>query len=62
MQFQPFAWQEGYGAFTVSPSDCKRVSRYIAEQEQHHRTRSFRQEYFELLKRTGVTFDERYVF
>ena len=62
IQFPSFAWQEGYGAFTVSSSNCERVAQYIAEQEEHHRTRSFREEYLELLKRTGAKFDERYVF
>jgi putative transposase len=56
-----FAWQEGYGAFTVSPSQRGAVRRYIERQEDHHRTHTFRQEYLELLRRSGVEFDERYV-
>jgi putative transposase len=56
-----FAWQEGYGAFTVSASQCKEVRRYIEQQAAHHRTRTFREEYLELLRRSGVEFDERYV-
>jgi REP element-mobilizing transposase RayT len=48
-----FAWQEGYGAFTVS--------HYIEQQPEHHKTRTFREEYLELLRRSGVDFDERYV-
>ena len=56
-----FAWQEGYGAFTVSPSQRGAVRRYIEQQEEHHRTRMFREEYLELLHRSGVEFDERYV-
>jgi REP-associated tyrosine transposase len=56
-----FAWQEGYGAFTVSPSRRHAVRRYIEQQEEHHRTRTFREEYLELLRRSGVEFDERYV-
>jgi len=56
-----FAWQEGYGAFTVSPSQRQAVRRYIEQQEEHHRTRTFREEYLELLRRSGVEFDERYV-
>jgi putative transposase len=56
-----FAWQEGYGAFTVSASRREAVRRYIKEQLEHHRTRTFREEYLELLRRHGVEFDERYV-
>ena len=55
-----FAWQEGYGAFTVSASQRGEV-RYIERQEEHHRTRTFRDEYLELLRRSGVEFDERYL-
>ncbi len=55
-----FAWQGGYGAFTVSASQRGAVRRYIERQE-HHRTRTFREEYLELLRRSSVEFDERYV-
>ena len=44
-----FAWQEGYGAFTVSASQCVQVREYIARQEEHHRKRTFQEEYLELL-------------
>ena len=54
-----FAWQDGYGAFTVSQSQRPRVRRYIERQEEHHRRRSFLEEYRELLRRNGVEFDER---
>ncbi len=56
-----FAWQEGYGAFTISPSQRAAVRRYIEGQAEHHRTRTFREEYLELLRRSSVEFDERYV-
>lgn len=56
-----FAWQEGYGAFTVSPSQRKTVRHYIEQQAEHHRTRTFREEYLELLRRSGVEFDQRYL-
>jgi REP element-mobilizing transposase RayT len=56
-----FAWQEGYGAFTISSSQRAAVRRYIEGQAEHHRTRTFREEYLELLRRSGVEFDERYV-
>lgn len=57
-----FAWQEGYAALTVSPSNIPRVRRYIEHQEEHHRKRSFQEEYLELLRRHGVEFDERYLW
>ena len=56
-----FAWQEGYGAFTVSASERRAVRRYIERQEEHHRTRSFRDEYLEFLRRHEIEFDVRYV-
>jgi len=56
-----FAWQEGYGAFTVSASQREAVRQYIAVQDEHHRTRSFHEEYLEFLRRNGVEFDERYL-
>ena len=57
-----FAWQEGYGAFTVSPSHREIVRNYIARQEEHHRKRTFQEEYLELLQRCGVDSDERYLW
>jgi putative transposase len=56
-----FAWQEGYGAFTVSASQREMVRRYIAGQEEHHRTRTFREEYLGFLQKSGVAYDERYL-
>ena len=56
-----FGWQEGYAAFTVSASGAEDVRRYIANQEEHHRGRSFREELKILLVRSGVKFDERYM-
>lgn len=57
-----FAWQEGYGAFSVSPSQIEVVKRYIQNQEQHHRKRNFEQEFVALLRNCGIEYDERYVF
>jgi putative transposase len=56
-----FGWQEGYGAYTVSASQLEKVRAYILQQEDHHRIRTFRDEYLELLQRSGVEFDERYL-
>jgi REP-associated tyrosine transposase len=57
-----FAWQEGYGAFSVSKSNLGAVGRYIANQEQHHRRMTFEQEFVGLLKKHGIEFDAKYVF
>jgi REP element-mobilizing transposase RayT len=57
-----FAWQEGYGAFTVSPHDCEGLIRYIRNQEEHHRVRTFQEEYEALLNEHGIEFDKRYLF
>jgi putative transposase len=56
-----FAWQDGYGAFTVSASQLPVVRRYIERQEEHHRARTFREEYVELLRKSEVGFDERFL-
>ena len=57
-----FSWQEGYGAFSISPSQVTVVRRYIQDQEEHHRTRNFEQEFVALLRNCRIEFDERYVF
>ena len=56
-----FCWQEGYAAFTVSTTVRGSVQSYIARQEAHHRRRSFREELVEFLRKSGVSFDERYL-
>ena len=57
-----FNWQEGFGAFSYSRSQLDTVIRYVMNQQRHHRSRSFRDEYLKLLRRFDVQFDERYVF
>ncbi|HMG87355.1 MAG TPA: transposase [Terracidiphilus sp.] len=57
-----FCWQEGYGAFSVSPSQVVAVKRYIHSQEEHHRKRSFEEEFAALLRHCGITYDDRYVY
>jgi REP element-mobilizing transposase RayT len=59
--FAAFGWQEGYGAFTVSPNAIDQVRSYIANQEQHHRTLTFREELVALLERAGVKYDPKYL-
>lgn len=57
-----FGWQDGYGAFTVSKSNLDEVISYIRNQRQHHRKRTFQEEYLEFLRKHGVEYDERYVW
>jgi putative transposase len=57
-----FAWQAGYGAFSVSRSNVDEVKRYIAAQHEHHRVRSFQEEFLEFLKRHDMEYDERYIW
>ena len=57
-----FAWQRGYGAFSVSESKREQVIAYIAGQEEHHRKWTFEQEYLTLLQKSGIAFDPENVF
>jgi REP element-mobilizing transposase RayT len=57
-----FAWQRGYGAFSVGPADLNALIAYIEGQMDHHRTRSFQEEYQAFLTKYGIEFDERYVW
>ncbi len=57
-----FRWQEGYGAFSISPSHVDALREYIANQETHHRRETFQDEYRRLLDKYGIEFDERYVW
>jgi REP element-mobilizing transposase RayT len=57
-----FAWQEGYGAFSVSSSNLESVTRYIRNQEAHHRKFNFEEEFRALLKKHGVDYDPKYIF
>jgi REP element-mobilizing transposase RayT len=57
-----FSWQEGYGVFSYSHSHIERVYNYILNQEEHHRKKTFKDEYLELLKKFEIEFKEAYVF
>jgi len=57
-----FYWQQGYGAFSVSPSHVDKVRHYIATQEEHHRKIGFQNEFRSFLERYQVPYDERYVW
>jgi REP element-mobilizing transposase RayT len=61
-RLRDFAWQAGYGAFSVSQSNCEAVTRYIGEQDAHHRRLTFQQEFIALLKKHGIAYDERYIW
>jgi putative transposase len=61
-RYREFFWQRGYGAFSVSPSQLEVVLEYVDTQQEHHRTRTFQEEYRELLRRHGVDFDKRYIW
>ena len=61
-RYRGFLWQRGYGAFSVSPSQLDAVLQYVETQQEHHRTRTFHEEFRDLLRRHGVNFDERYVW
>ena len=57
-----FAWQTGYGAFTVSGSQLPVVRRYVQRQEEHHRKRTFQEEFVAFLKKHGIEYDQRYLW
>jgi REP element-mobilizing transposase RayT len=61
-EFAGFAWQSGYGAFAVSESNVPAVREYVATQQEHHRKKSFQEEYRSFLERHQIAFDERYVW
>ncbi len=58
-RYRGFFWQRGYGAFSVSQSQLDAVLAYVEAQHEHHHTRTFQEEYRELLRRHGLEFDER---
>ena len=57
-----FEWQKGYGAFTVSSGAVKSVKKYILDQVEHHKGKTFQEEYVEMLKRSEIEYDERYLW
>ena len=59
---QHFAWQEGYGAFSIGVSQTERTIAYIQSQAEHHRKLSFQDEYRQILKKHGIEYDELYVW
>ena len=61
-ELSSFHWQDGYGAFSISPSHVEQVETYIVNQEEHHRKESFEDEFRRWCKKYGVEIDERYVW
>jgi REP element-mobilizing transposase RayT len=61
-ELRTFYWQAGYGAFSVSQSSAGQVKAYIANQEEHHRRRTFQDEFRAFLKRHGIAFDEQTIW
>ena len=61
-ELRRFAWQAGYGAFSISPAHVEPVRRYIAGQMRHHHREAFQDEFRRLLKKYNVRYDERYVW
>lgn len=57
-----FEWQEGYGAFSYSKSQINNVIRYIQNQEEHHKTKTFIEEYKEMLEKFEIEYDGNYIF
>ena len=56
-----FAWQEGFGGFSYSKSHLENVIKYIKNQKEHHRNKTFREEYIEMLEKFGVDYDPKYI-
>ena len=57
-----FEWQKGYGAFSISPSSISGVKNYVLNQEEHHRKKTFKEEYVELLDLSGMEYDAEYLW
>ena len=56
-----FVWQEGYGAFTIGVSQVDGTIKYITNQEEHHRKKTFREEFIDILNYHGIEFEEKYL-
>ncbi|MFY0601781.1 MAG: IS200/IS605 family transposase [Cyclobacteriaceae bacterium] len=59
---QKFSWQEGYGAFSYSHSQIDKVYQYILNQEEHHRKKTFKEEYLDFMVKNEIPHDERFLF
>ena len=61
-RYEKFYWQRGYGMFSVSPTHLASAEQYVRQQEEHHRTKTFQEEFREFLKRYRIEYDEQYVW
>ncbi len=61
-KYSSFYWQDGYGIFSVNPSEVDKVVAYIKSQEEHHSKRTFKEELVAFLKKYGIEYDERYLW
>ncbi len=61
-KYRNFYWQNGYGIFSVNPSEVDVVIEYIKNQEEHHKTRTFKEEYLAFLKKYKIEYDEKYLW
>ncbi len=61
-QYVNFYWQRGYGGFSVNPTETEIVKKYIQNQEEHHKNRTFKVEYILFLKKYEIEYDEEYVW
>jgi putative transposase len=61
-ELRKFAWQHGYGAFSVSPTELEALEAYIDNQQEHHRIKTFQEEYLAFLKEYGVQYGEKYLW
>jgi len=61
-RYKSFYWQRGYGIFSVGPANRDEAEAYVRNQEEHHRTRSYQEEFRAMLERYGVPYDEQYVW
>ena len=59
---QKFAWQEGYGAFSYSHSQIQQIYNYVLNQEEHHRKKTFKEEYLDFLDKYDISYEDRFVF
>jgi putative transposase len=62
MKYKKFYWQRGYGMFSVSPKDRDAAESYVRRQDEHHRTKTFQDEYRTFLEQYGIAYDEQYVW
>ena len=60
--FRNFHWQDGYGGFSIGESDIPNLKKYIANQREHHRKRSFQEELIQFLDEYGIAYDQRYLW